>query len=375
MAEARTRFTAIGTRNSGKTCYVVGMYYQLITGYKGFSLKSGGDTVARLEKWMDTMDDEVGQSRFPAMTATTEITDYEFKLKYALKDVMTFNWIDYGGGTLSAREENPQAYYSLMDSISQSTTLYIFINGEWLYQTEKGKILETKEERIKYVKRNARVLNDYLMEFAENHQFNMPPFVFVITKSDIWLPYLEEDEIYDIMKECFSSVMVEGCRAYVVGVSLGKDISDDDYSGEVDPVDMHIPFFIGIYHQFLNFCMYLKSEINDETQRNLQLIHDNNNYIDNRQQEIGRENSKKNGFFRRLFYDESNVDMCEAQIRESRREINEANNAINSNNDLFMHYKKLMQAVSSQLLRDSSKFCMFEDGYDKEFNAEEMIDL
>lgn len=40
-----------------------------------------------------------------------------------------------------------------------------------------------------------------------------------------------------------------------------------------------------------------------------------------------------------------------------------------------MHYKKLMQAVSSQLLRDSSKFCMFENGYDKEFNAEEMIDL
>lgn len=375
MAEARTRFTAIGTRNSGKTCYVVGMYYQLITGYKGFSLKSGGDTVSRLENWMDTLDDEVGQSRFPAMTATEEITDYEFKLKYALKDVMTFNWIDYGGGTLSDREKNPQAYYSLMDSISQSATLYIFINGEWLYQTEKGKKLETKEERIKYVKRNARVLNDYLMEFAENHQFNMPPFVFVITKSDIWLPYLEEDEIYDIMKECFSSVMVEGCRAYVVGVSLGNDISDDDYSGEVDPVDMHIPFFIGIYHQFLNFCMYLKSEINDETQRNLQLIHDNNNYIDNRQREIGRENSKKNGFFRRLFYDESNVDMCEAQIRESRREINEANNAINSNNDLFMHYKKLMQAVSSQLLRDSSKFCMFEDGYDKEFNAEEMIDL
>ncbi len=375
MSEARTRFTAIGTRNSGKTCYVVGMYYQLITGYKGFSLKSGGDTVSRLEKWMETMDDEVGQKRFPAATVLTEITDYEFKLKYALKDVMTFNWIDYGGGTLSDREENPQAYHSLMDSISQSATLYIFINGEWLYQTEKGKILETKEERIKYVKRNARVLNDYLMEFAENHQFNMPPFVFVITKSDIWLPYLEEDEIYDIMKECFSSVMVEGCRAYVVGVSLGNDISDDDYSGEVDPVDMHIPFFIGIYHQFLNFCMYLKSEINDETQRNLQLIHDNNNYIDNRQQEIGRENSKKNGFFRRLFYDESNIDMCEAQIRESRREINEANNAIKSNNDLFMHYKKLMQAVSSQLLRDSSKFCMFENGYDKEFNAEEMIDL
>ena len=38
MDNARTRFTALGMSGSGKTCYVIGMYYQMITGHKGFSL-------------------------------------------------------------------------------------------------------------------------------------------------------------------------------------------------------------------------------------------------------------------------------------------------------------------------------------------------
>ena len=49
MASTNTRFTALGMSGSGKTCYVLGMYYQMITGYKGFSLKADGDSVSRLE--------------------------------------------------------------------------------------------------------------------------------------------------------------------------------------------------------------------------------------------------------------------------------------------------------------------------------------
>ena len=38
--------------------------------------------------------------------------------------------------------------------------------------------------------------------------------------------------------------MVKGIRFYVTMVSLGKEIADDDYSGEVDPECMHLPFVI-----------------------------------------------------------------------------------------------------------------------------------
>ena len=130
MPSTTTRFTALGMSNSGKTCYVLGMYYQMITGYKGFSLKAGGNMVTTLEDWMDKIDDNTGQDRFPAGTAVTESKDYEFKLKYALKDIMTFHWLDYGGRIIRDRDKDPDAYMRLTTSIEMSTVLYIFIDGK-----------------------------------------------------------------------------------------------------------------------------------------------------------------------------------------------------------------------------------------------------
>lgn len=368
MSEARTRFTAIGLSGSGKTCYVLGMYYQMITGYKGFSLKANGENVSRLEQWMDNLDECSGCEKFPSGTSLTEVTDYEFKLKYALKDIMTFNWIDYGGGSLKARTDNGQAYASLMQSIQQSTALYIFLDGAWFCKDDK-------ETRIKEVKRKARVLNDYLLTFSDYHQDSVPPIVFVITKSDICSEYLDEDDFYDIMTECFGSVMTKGCRVYMTMVSLGRNISDDDYSGDVDPVGMHIPFFIGIYHQFLNFCLTLKFEIETETEANKGSIAANQEYINEKRSEMYNELSKKKSFFKRLFFDESTVNHCKSQINESMREINSANQNIENNKELMKYYKKLMQDVSSQLLRDSSNFKMFEDGKEKDFEIDDIFDL
>ena len=69
-----------------------------------------------------------------------------------------------------------------------------------------------------------------------------------------------------ILEEAFSNVFGSGNLVYVVAVSLGNEIADDDYSGEVEPVNIHIPFFIGIFHEFLNFCYYLKGELLKEEQ-------------------------------------------------------------------------------------------------------------
>lgn len=359
MASTKTRFTALGMSGSGKTCYVLGMYYQMITGHKGFSLKAGADSLSRLEGWMDKLDDETGADRFPAGTALTEVSDYEFKLKYALKDIMTFNWIDYGGGTLKAREKNPEAYQALNRSIEDSTVLYVFIDGESLCK-------ETAEERMKALKKNVRTINAFLLEFSEHHQNNMPPIVFVITKADLCAQYLGGDEmdveIPRIIRECFDFLMCDGIRFYVTMVSLGEDISDDEYSGEIEPVNMHLPFFIGIYHQFLNFCFTLKSEIMNEESRNTDLIAEKNNQI------IHERNKTKIGFLNRLLCNEDNIDYC-------RRQIADANDTIKSNRDLLTHYKKLMQAVSTQLLRDSVYFKMYENGLERDFDASESFEL
>lgn len=354
MADSNTRFTALGMSGSGKTCYVLGMYYQMITGLKGFSLKAENSSVGKLEAWMDKLDEECGMNRFPAGTALTEVSDYEFKLKYALQDVMTFNWIDYGGGTLKARDNNPEAYQMLLASIEQSPVLYVFLDGELL-------CCEDSEARINTVKKKVRTINAFLLEYSEHHQDEMLPIVFVITKGDICADYINDDEISVLMKRCFDFLMVKGIRFYVTMVTLGKEIAEGDYSGEADP-KMHIPIFLGIYHTFLNFCFALKKEIMDEENRNNEAIMQNRKSIDNERNKTGW------GFLDRLLCDEANINYC-------RMLIDAANETIQSNRQLFDHYKKLMNAVSAQLLRDSEKFKMFEDGVEKDFDANESFEL
>lgn len=356
MANSNTRFTALGMSGSGKTCYVLGMYYQMITGLKGFSVKAENSSVAKLEAWMDKLDEECGMDRFPAGTALTEVSDYEFKLKYALQDIMTFNWIDYGGGTLKERENNPEPYQMLLESIEQSPVLYVFLDGELLCQ-------ENSEKRIREVKKNARTINDFLMEYSEYHQDDMLPIVFVITKADMCADYISNEEVSNIMQECFGFLMTKGTgiRFYVTMVTLGKEIADNGYKGGADP-KMHIPIFLGIYHTFLNFCLALREEIMDEEKRNRTWIGNSKNTIDKERHKTGL------GFLDRLLCDESKINDC-------RRQIDAANETIQSNRELFVHYKKLMTAVSSQLLRDSVNFKMFEDGIERDFDAIEGFEL
>lgn len=354
MASANTRFTALGMSGSGKTCYVLGMYYQMITGVKGFSVKAENSSVAKLEAWMNKLDEQCGMNRFPAGTALTEVSDYEFKLKYALKDVMTFNWIDYGGGTLRERDNNSEAYQMLLESIAQSPVLYVFLDGELLCH-------EGSEPKIREVKRNIKTINAFLMDYSEYHQDKMLPIVFVITKADICADYIDDADISSLMEECFSFLMSKGIRFYVTMATLGKNIAEDEYKGEADP-KMHLPIFLGIYHTFLNFCFALKEEIMAEETRNGTMINQNRDAIHKERNKTGW------GFLDRLLCDEKNIDFC-------RRQIDAANETIQSNRQLFDHYKKLMNAVSAQLLRDSGNFKMFEDGIEKDFDASESYEL
>lgn len=351
---AHTRFTALGMSGSGKTCYVLGMYYQMIVGLKGFSLKAENSSIAKLEAWMDKLDEEHGMERFPAGTALTEVSDYEFKLKYALQDVMTFNWIDYGGGTLRERDNNPEAYQQLNASIEQSPILYVFLDGELLCR-------EDRESRITAMKKKIRTINGFLQDYSDHHSDGMLPIVFVITKGDICADYIDDDEISILMKECFDFMMVKGIRFYVTMVTLGKEIAEDEYNGEADP-KMHLPIFLGIYHTFLNFCFALKKEIMDEENRNKGLINNSENSIYHERNKTGW------GFLDRLLCDETKINDC-------RMQINAANETIQSNRKLFDHYKELMNAVSTQLLRDSKDFKMFEDGIEKDFDAYESFKL
>ena len=346
---ADTRFTALGMSGSGKTCYLLGMYYEMCVGVRGFTLVTTNQMASKLEDWMDKLDEETGTDRFPAGTALTESTDYSFKLSYQNQGIMSFDWADYGGRALRAREEISEVFKKLEKSIEETTALYIFIDGELLCG-------EDKETKIKNVKRKcARTINSYITSFSETHGEILPPIVFVVTKADLCGKWTSGSEMQEILKESFSSVFGKGITAYIVAVSLGKNIADDDYSGEVEPINIHIPFFIGIYHEFLNFCLYLKHEIEKDEQESRRIISQSENAI-------AYENS------RWFFTNNDRIDRCRQQIQD-------ANENIEGNRELLKKYRRLLGAVTTELTRLSSQFVVFEDEKEVPFSPEKIYEI
>lgn len=350
---ADTRFTGLGLSGSGKTCYVLGMYYEMCVGLRGFTLTTTNQTASKLENWMDELDEKSGKERFPAGTSLTEFTNYSFMLNYHNEPIMSFDWNDYGGRTLHSREDNQEVFEKINDSIDTSTALYIFVDGDLMCKGEKHcqnkeQIKQDRMKRLNNVKRKcARSTNSYISSFVSSHEEALPPIIFVITKADLCKDYLEDGEMEDILKEAFSSVFGKGTIVYAVAVSLGNNISDDNYSGEVEPVNIHIPFFLGIFHEFLNRCLGIKKYLDRENNHARETISQCQSAIDH----------ENNRWF---FTDYNRINQCAKQIQEENLNIAE-------NEKQLQKYRMLLNAVANELVRSSAFFKMFLDGKETEF--------
>lgn len=341
-----TRFTAVGLSGSGKTCYLLGMYYEMCVGINGFTLVTTNRAATKLEDWMDQLDDETGMDRFPVGTSLTEFSNYSFKLNYYNEPVMSFDWADYGGGTIHARNDNPEVYTELINSINESTALYIFIDGELLCN-------ENPEKRMRNIERKCKAkLNSIISNFVQSHAEELPPIVFVITKSDLCRQYVTQDEIKSILIKNFKELFAPGRTNYIVAVSLGEEIADDDYSGEVEPVNIHIPFFIGIFHEFLNFCLYIKRELLKDEQKHQNKISESQNAIDYE--------------YDRWFTNYDRINRCKKQIEESKERIK-------NNREELQKYRKLLIAVATELAKVNSKFKFFYGEEEKDFSPADLI--
>ena len=77
---ANTRFIALGMANSGKTCYLAGVYYMLSMGYKNFLLTTQNASANQLNRWSDNLYSGKGQQRFPEKTEKN-ISHYQLDRK------------------------------------------------------------------------------------------------------------------------------------------------------------------------------------------------------------------------------------------------------------------------------------------------------
>lgn len=340
MADAK--FTALGMSHSGKTCYILGMYYNMCTGINGFKLFTNGTTASKLEDWMDNLDDEsLHMDRFPAGTTSNFNTNYSFLLKYQSTSILSFDWYDYAGGLLRSKDENSKTYQEVVNSIKTSTCLYIFIDGELLSA-------DTQEKRIKNVQRKcARSIGHFLTDYAnENGKF--PPIVFIITKADL-CSNVSGNDIEEILRLNFSDLFNGGTDFLAVTqVTLGENIQDDNYTGEVDPKNVHLPFFLGIYQEFLMAVKSREYELNQSNNQMKTSIKSYSNTID-------KENS-------RWFF--TNYE----RINSYRNKIAKLESDINANKLQISELKKYLRVLREEIVAKQNYIACFESGRETRFS-------
>ncbi len=294
-------------------------------------------TRTKLERDILTLREPKGQERFPTATNETTTRSYEFKLSYKTKKIITFEMLDYAGGLLRSRENT---YAQVKESIAESTALYIFVDGKSFCNDDR----EERKENVYYD--CAMTVTPIIQDFADTHGGNLPPIVFVVTKADLCKRYVSDEEIAAVIKDLFSFAFSEGTYSYICAVSLGDTISDDKYKGRFRPVNIHIPFFIGSYHEYFNRCVVLKSDIEAG---NANFLREKASFDSSATKELSKW---------RIFRDEEYIERCRKQARA-------AGDALKSNQALLDSTKALFCKFGARLEAESPNFKCFINGIEQ----------
>ena len=240
---ADTQITILGMSGAGKTCYLLGLYYKMSAGMRGYTITTDEDTDVQLrDRYAKMCDQALGRERFPA--GTDNISQYAFNLQYGYKTIMSFDWVDYPGGALERKNDgNLDEYENLKNAINHSSSLFICVDGSLL-------LGDDREEKIDRVRDEcSSVINAFFSEYLRsNHK--LPPTAILVTKYDMCVHDTGEEELCEVIEEAFSPFFVADENEKIVAiipVSIGKNIMDDDYSGQLKPMNIHLPIFMGIW--------------------------------------------------------------------------------------------------------------------------------
>ena len=338
MAES-SKFTMLGMSHSGKSSYIAGMYMQMAIGINGFTLVAEDNIRTILEREIRDLAEPTGQNRFPEITSTEVVKNYKFRMCYDLKGIVSFEMKDYGGSVLTRRNA---VYQEVKKSVEESTALYIFIDGERF-------CYESKEKRKREVwLKCAMSLCPMIQDFADAHSDGLPPIVFVVTKADLCKKYVREEELISVIKELFRPAFSENTTTYISAVSLGETISDNGYRGDLEPFNIHIPFFIGCYHEYYNRFVILQRDIaiaNGSWQATATSVED---YLikEKRKWKLFRNSSL---------------------IADYQKRISNANNNIQQNQKLLQEAKDMLLRFGVHLVHENQNFFYFKDGRQMDF--------
>lgn len=331
--KADTIMTILGMSGSGKTCYLLGMFYKMTGGLKGYNLHTDDDTHTDLSRRYDILNDsEKGNSRFPKPTDTPE--KFIFDLQYGYQDILSFEWADYPGGYLKDKSSGDvEGYNEIKKSILNSSTLFICIDGSLL----TGDDTEEKTDRVR--DNCSNIINHFFSEYRLENK-HLPPTAFIVTKYDVCKQDTDLEELCEIIEEAFSGFFTEIPDSRnittIIPVTLGKNISDDNSSGDLKPENIHLPIFMGIWFALRDFVKNLSDE-------NSSL----NSQIDNLTASL-RSTSSKNS----------------EKISSLSHEIDEIRKSIRKEEDRFFPKKQLISDLTGKITALTDEINRLQDGSD-----------
>ncbi|MBQ3442043.1 MAG: hypothetical protein IJG33_02230 [Selenomonadaceae bacterium] len=243
-----SKFAILGEDGSGKTCYLLGMYYAMSMDTANYMVVATDPVTDRflLRRCQMLKDKSRKGNRFPPGTDCVE--KFNFNLWHNDETIHSFEWMDYPGGWLDVRERRNLSgsddYNSFKDFIMNSEMVFICIDGANL----TGSSTSQKIRKVKT--RCARQINPYLTELRnklKKEKQGLPPIGMLVTKYDMCIDDTDADEIREIVEEAFEGLF-GGNDTFVaiIPVSLGDTLEDDDWQGELDPINVHLPILMGI---------------------------------------------------------------------------------------------------------------------------------
>ena len=265
---------------------------------------------------------------------------YNFNLQYNYETIHPFQWVDYPGSYLDTtrRDESSKEYQEVAQSILDSEMLFICIDGANL-------VGGSTSQKIRKVKtRCAHHINPYLTGLrsklkAENQKLkkedkdkglDLPPIGMLVTKYDMCADDTAPDEVREIVEEAFEGLFGDNDTfVAIIPVSLGDTLEDDEYQGELEPLNVHLPILMGI-----NFALI------DQLQYGKRLIENQRNYA-NQVRALKREEEDRFFLSRWLFggYDTDKL----------QEEIDDTEEAIRNNRQVAGFFKKSLKRMNREL--------------------------
>ena len=336
---ADINLTALGMSGSGKTCFLVAMYYAMSAGVNGYtmSMADAEDDYDLRTKWKN-MSELTGEMRFPQ--GTDKNGDYLFDLEYAYQTIKSFHWMDYRGGCIENHGiDDPSQYEELIQRINDSTCLFIFVDGEKMVGDDKDKVIVNVRDNC------SSNINNLISVYRKTNK-RLPQIAIIITKYDKCRNW-GKDDIWDIVTKAFSPLFTADeskNQVTIIPVSIGENIDDKEYSGALKPINIEKPLFYAIFNVLKKDLRRVKKE--QEELVRLKTLAEKK--LEDKEEQL-KEQNKKIRIAQNLINPKKRAALV-AEIENTKKEFADLKTKLENINEDVAKHKRYVRKIRSELL-------------------------